>query len=92
MSDIRGILNTDLYEHHYFKVEKNHDLIRIDKFLLLRLPNTSRTKIQKSISLGYVFCNDIQVKSNYKVKPLDKISIRFDYEPYDKEIVYNLIL
>ena len=55
MSDIRGILNTDLYEHHYFKVEKNHDLIRIDKFLLLRLPNTSRTKIQKSISLGYVF-------------------------------------
>ena len=44
-----------LHEHHLFEVEKNHDLIRIDKFLLLRLPNTSRTKIQKSISLGYVF-------------------------------------
>ncbi len=76
-----------LHEHHLFEVEKNHDLIRIDKFLLLRLPNTSRTKIQKSISLGYVFCNNSTVKSNYKVKPHDKISIRFEYEPYNKEII-----
>ena len=79
--------NSFLYEHHAFQVEKNHDLIRIDKFLLLRLPNTTRTKIQKSINLGYVFCNNIKVKSNYKVKPLDNISIRFEYEPYNKEIV-----
>tara|TARA_B100000902_G_C27284177_1_gene903498 strand:+ start:1091 stop:2104 length:1014 start_codon:yes stop_codon:yes gene_type:complete len=79
--------NDELYEHHVFEVEKNHDLIRIDKFLLLRLPNTSRTKIQKSISRGYVFCNDINIKSNYKVKPFDKISIRFEYEPYNKEII-----
>lgn len=76
----------DLYEHHFFEVEKNHDLIRIDKFLLLRLPNTSRNKIQKSIVSGYVFCNNSQVKSNYKVKPYDRISIRFEYEPYVKEI------
>ena len=75
-----------LYEHHAFEVEKKHDLIRIDKFLLLRIPNTSRTKIQKSISQGHVFCNEKLVKSNYKVKPFDKISIRFEYEPYDKEI------
>ena len=79
--------NDELYEHHVFEVEKNHDLIRIDKFLLLRLPNTSRTKIQKSISSGYVFCNDINIKANYKVKPFDKISIRFEYEPYNKEII-----
>ena len=77
----------ELYEHHFFEVEKNHDLIRIDKFLLLRLPNTSRNKIQKSILSGCVFCNDCQVKSNYKVKPYDKISIRFEYEPYNKEII-----
>ena len=77
----------ELYEHHFFEVEKNHDLIRIDKFLLLRLPNTSRNKIQKSILSGCVFCNDFQVKSNYKVKPYDKISIRFEYEPYNKEII-----
>lgn len=83
----RGEANSDLYEHHLFQVEKNHDSIRVDKFLLLRLPNTSRNKIQKSISLGSVFCNNKQVKSNYKVKPFDKISIRFEYEPYNKEII-----
>ena len=77
----------ELYEHHFFEVEKNHDLIRVDKFLLLRLPNTSRNKIQKSILSGCVFCNDCQIKPNYKVKPYDKISIRFEYEPYDKEII-----
>ena len=48
----------ELYEHHYFEVEKKHDLIRIDKFLLLRIPNTSRNQIQKSISYGHVFCNN----------------------------------
>ncbi len=81
------LYNDELYEHHSFEVEKNHDFIRIDKFLLLRLPNTSRTKIQKSILSGYVFCNNKKVKANYKVKPLDKISIRFEYEPYNKEIL-----
>lgn len=79
--------NEELYEHHFFEVEKKHDLIRIDKFLLLRLPNTSRNKIQKSILSGYVFCNDKLVKANYKIKPLDKISIRFEYEPYNREII-----
>ena len=68
-------LQDELYEHHFFEVEKNHDLIRVDKFLLLRLPNTSRTKIQKSISSGYVFCNNQQVKANYKVKPYDRFSL-----------------
>ena len=48
------IIDNEMYEHHFFQVEKNHDLIRIDKFLLLRLPNTTRTKIQKSISAGNV--------------------------------------
>ena len=68
MSDNTSILNEQSHEHHFFEVEKNHDLIRIDKFLLLRLSNTTRTKIQKSISSGHVFCNNVQVKSNYKVK------------------------
>tara|TARA_B100002052_G_C15867377_1_gene592956 strand:- start:984 stop:2003 length:1020 start_codon:yes stop_codon:yes gene_type:complete len=87
MSNNQEIVNEQFYEHHFFEVEKNHDIIRIDKFLLLRLSNTTRTKIQKSISAGHVFCNNIQVKSNYKVKPLDQISIRFEYEPYNKEIL-----
>ena len=87
MIDVNDDLNEELFEHFAFQVEKNHDLIRIDKFLLLRLANTSRNKIQKSIISGNVYCNNLQVKSNYKVKPDDKISIRFPYEPYSKEII-----
>ena len=87
MSSEDKMSDNEMYEHHLFEVEKNHDLIRIDKFILLRLSNTTRTKIQKCISAGNVFCNDLPVKSNYKVKPNDKISIRFNYEPYNKEII-----
>ena len=87
MSSNEETYDDGLYEHHYFEVEKNHDLIRVDKFLLLRLSNTTRTKIQKSINAGNVFCNNEKIKSNYKVKPFDKISIRFEYEPYNKEII-----
>lgn len=79
--------SADLFEHHSFQAEKNHDLIRVDKFLLLRLANTTRNKIQKNINNGNVFCNNKPVRSNYKVKPLDVISIKFKYEPFDKEII-----
>ena len=54
----------ELYEHHFFEVEKKHDLIRIDKFLLLRLPNTSRNKIQKSILSGYVSFSIVRIPPN----------------------------
>ncbi len=83
-------LNSDgnLIEHYNFLVEKGHDIIRLDKFLMLRLANKSRNRIQQCIINGNVFCNDNkQTKSNYKVKPNDEISIRFEYEPLDKSIV-----
>ena len=80
-------LDDNLIEHYSFLVEKGHDIIRLDKFLMLRLANKSRNRIQQCIINGNVFCNNKkQVKSNYKVKPNDEISIRFQYEPLDKSI------
>ena len=80
-------LDDNLIEHYSFLVEKGHDIIRLDKFLMLRLANKSRNRIQQCIINGNVFCNNKkQVKSNYKVKPNDEISIRFEYEPLDKSI------
>ena len=81
-------LEDSLIEHYNFLVEKGHDIIRLDKFLMLRLANKSRNRIQQCIINGNVFCNNNkQTKSNYKVKPNDEISIRFEYEPIDKSIV-----
>ena len=80
-------LEDSLIEHYSFLVEKGHDIIRLDKFLMLRLANKSRIRIQQCIINGNVFCNNNkQTKSNYKVKPNDEISIRFEYEPIDKSI------
>ena len=77
----------ELHEHHSFTVDKNNEIIRIDKFLMLRVPNSTRSKIQKCISSGNVFCNDKIIKSNYKVKPRDIIKLKFEFEPNNKEII-----
>ena len=65
----------ELYEHHNIKVDKYQSLLRIDKFLIDKIPGTSRNKIQDGIQNGYVKVNKVVVKQNYKVKPLDKISV-----------------
>ena len=69
-----------LYEHFRFEVDKGQGLLRIDKYLSLHLTQTSRHRIQQSISAGYVRVNDVAVKANYKVKPLDIITIMLPYE------------
>ena len=46
---------------------------RIDTFLTHHIENTTRSKIQKAIEAGLVKVNGIVVKSNYQVKPFDKV-------------------
>ncbi len=72
----------DLFEHHRFIVDKGQDLLRIDKYLGYKLEKTSRNRIQKAIEAGSVKVNDREVKSNYKVKPQDVITIVFAHPPH----------
>lgn len=76
-----------LYEHHRIKVEKGQEMIRIDKFLMIRISNTTRTKIQNACDAGFVRVNGKPVKSNYRIKPLDEISIVLTVPPRDVEVV-----
>lgn len=69
----------ELFEHHRFKADKGQDITRIDKFLLDRLPNTSRNKIQVAAKNGNIHVGGKAVKQNYKVKPGDEISIVMPY-------------
>ncbi|HBW86853.1 MAG TPA: RNA pseudouridine synthase [Crocinitomicaceae bacterium] len=69
----------ELFEHHRFKADKGQDFTRIDKFLLDRLPNTSRNKIQVAAKNGNIHVGGNAVKQNYKVKPGDEISIVMPY-------------
>lgn len=77
----------ELYEHYRFVADKGQSLLRIDKFLMTRIANGSRTKIQYACDLDCVLVNEKAVKSSYKVKPLDVISVVLPSPPKDTEIV-----
>ena len=76
----------DLYEHLRIIVDKGQSLLRIDKFLMSRVENASRNRIQTAIEQGNVLVNDKSIKSSYKVKPLDVISVVLPHPPRDTEV------
>jgi 23S rRNA pseudouridine1911/1915/1917 synthase len=83
MTDDESALDFDqeeeLFEHHRFKADKGQEITRIDKFLLDRLPNTSRNKIQVAAKNGNIHVDGKPVKQNYKIKPLDEVTIVLPY-------------
>ena len=79
--------NDALFEHYHIKVDPNQTLLRIDKFLMDRLPNVTRNKLQDAIKEGFVKVNEGTVKPNYKVHPEDDIVIALPEPPRDTEVV-----
>ncbi len=77
----------ELYEHYSFLVDKGQQPLRIDKYLMNFIENATRNKIQSAAKDGSIFVNDVPVKSNYKVKPLDVIRVLFTHPPQE-----NLLL
>jgi 23S rRNA pseudouridine1911/1915/1917 synthase len=77
----------ELFEHYHFKVDPGQEVLRIDKFLLDRLPNTSRNKIQFAAKNGNVLVNSAAIKPNYRVKPGDDISIVMPYPIREIELI-----
>ena len=69
-----------------FVVDRNQDLIRIDKFLFDKMPNVTRNKIKDGIKSGKVLVNKGPIKPSYKVKPLDKVEVSLDREKRADEI------
>ena len=76
----------ELFEHYQIKVDKKQELLRIDKFLMDRLPNVTRNKVQKAIKDGFVKVNQETIKPNYKVHPEDDIVIALPEPPRDTEV------
>ncbi|MDB5130604.1 MAG: pseudouridine synthase [Mucilaginibacter sp.] len=76
----------DLYEHLRIIVDKGQSPLRIDKFLMHRVENASRNRIQSAVELGNVLVNDKTIKASYKVKPLDVISVVLPHPPRDTEV------
>jgi 23S rRNA pseudouridine1911/1915/1917 synthase len=82
------IQNMDsLYEHHAFIADPGQSPLRIDKFLMSRIENVTRSKIQQSAKEGSIYVNDLIVKSNYKVKGRDRVKVLFAHPPYENLLV-----
>jgi len=77
----------ELYEHFRFVADPGQSLLRIDKFLVNRLENTSRSRIQAASEAGNILVNDIPVRSSYKVKPGDTITIVLPDPPREIELL-----
>jgi 23S rRNA pseudouridine1911/1915/1917 synthase len=76
----------ELFEHYRFDVPKGQAFLRIDKYLMLMVPNSTRNKIQNAAESGDIYVNDVPVKSNYKVKPLDVIRILLAHPPFENRV------
>lgn len=85
-TEIQETEEQDLYEHLRIVVDKGQSLVRLDRFLMQRIENTSRSRIQNAIDSGSVLVNDKVLKSSYKVKPFDLISVVLPHPPRDSEV------
>lgn len=86
-SEAAGDNEGDRYEHFRFVADKGQQLLRIDKFLVDHIQKSSRNRIQQAAEAGCILVNGKAVKSNYRVKPLDVISIVMDRPRYENEIL-----
>lgn len=75
-----------LYEHFRIVVDKGQEPLRVDKYMFERLKHSSRNRIQKAADAGFVHVNDQPVKSNYKVRPFDVITLMLDAPQHDHTI------
>lgn len=76
----------ELFEHHRIVADPGQALLRIDKFLMDRLPNVTRTKIQEGIHLGFVKVNDRDIKPNHKIHPGDIVTVSLPEPPRDTDV------
>ena len=81
--NFKEIFDQELHEHFAFDIDHGQEPLRIDKFLMNRIENATRNKIQKAAKEGSIRVNEIIVKSSYKVKKGDKIRILFSHPPYE---------
>ena len=73
----------NLYEHFTFVADAGQNPIRVDKFLINRIQNLSRNKIQMAAKSGFIFVNEISVKPNFKIKPKDIVKVTLPHPPFE---------
>lgn len=76
-----------LHEHFSFTADPGQEPLRVDKYLMNRVENATRNKIQNAAKEGSIIVNDVVVKSSYKVKGGDTVRVLFGHPPYENLLV-----
>jgi 23S rRNA pseudouridine1911/1915/1917 synthase len=76
-----------MYEHFAVTADRGQSLLRIDKFLVHRMEHVSRARIQAAADGGNILVNGAPVRSNYRVKPGDRVQIVMPYPRREVEII-----
>ncbi|PRD55828.1 RluA family pseudouridine synthase [Sphingobacterium gobiense] len=84
--DIHEQDEQELFEHYRIEADKGQASLRLDKFLMNRVENTSRSRIQNAIDAETVFVNGKLAKASYKIKPLDVVTMVLPDPPRDTEV------
>jgi 23S rRNA pseudouridine1911/1915/1917 synthase len=79
--------NDELYERFNITVDKGQEPLRIDKFIVNRIENATRNKVQQAINTGMVLVNGKEIRPNYKIKAGDSIILYSDMSPEETEVV-----
>ncbi len=87
LSQSYDLEQTELYEHYRIVADPAQVPVRVDKFMCDRLQHSSRSRIQKAVLAGFVHVNDKPVKSNYKVRPNDIVTLMMDRPRHDTSIL-----
>lgn len=77
----------ELFEHHRIVADKGQSLMRLDKFVTMRIEHATRTKVQKGIEFGSILVNNKKVKSNYQIKPSDIVTVVLPNPPRNPELI-----
>ena len=64
-----------LHEHHSFKADPGQEPLRVDKYLMNRIENATRNKIQQAAKTGSIQVDGVPVKSSYKIKGGDEVKV-----------------
>lgn len=75
-----------LFEHWRIEVDAGQAAVRIDKYLAEHMQHSSRSRIQAAADAGFIFVNNRPVKSNYKVRPGDVITLMLGRPRHDNTI------
>ena len=76
-----------MYEHYRYVADKGQGPLRVDKFLTARIEGTSRNRLQQAAEANSILVNGNPVKSNYKVRPLDVVTLVLKWPKRELEII-----